>query len=183
MGLREVLAGLLLEGPAHGYRLHATLEAELGPLWQTRASQVYLTLGRMERDGLASSRRVRQATRPDRQLLELTERGRALAERWLSGPGAPDEAVVRLAVGRLVAPGRFRALATGILDERSAALRALRALRAAAGPGFPREAIDAEILRAQADVRWLAALRDRAAEVAVAPRGHRKGDGQVARPA
>src|SRR6266508_604763 len=124
VGLREVLAGLLLEGPAHGYRLHATLEAELGPLWQTRASQVYLTLGRMERDGLASSRRVRQATRPDRQLLELTERGRALAERWLSGPGAPDEAVVRLA-----------------------------------------------------------ALRDRAAEVAVAPRGHRKGDGQVARPA
>src|SRR6266705_2503941 len=110
MALREVLCSLLLGGPAHGYQLQARLEAELGPLWVTRASQVYLTLGRMERDGLASSRRVRQATRPDRQLFELTERGRAVARRWLDGPGSPDEAVVRLAVGRLVDPGRFRAL-------------------------------------------------------------------------
>ncbi len=44
MALREVLCSLLLDGPAHGYQLQVTLEAELGPLWVTRASQVYLTL-------------------------------------------------------------------------------------------------------------------------------------------
>src|SRR6266508_3301151 len=76
MGLQGVLAGLLLDSPAHGYQLQATLAAELGPLWVTRASQVYLTLGRMQRDGLVTARRVRQSTRPDRQLLELTARGR-----------------------------------------------------------------------------------------------------------
>src|SRR6266487_1236391 len=91
MALREVLCSLLLEGPAHGYQLQVTLEAELGPLWVTRASQVYLTLGRMQRDGLVVSRRVRQANRPDRQLLRLTARGRAVATDWLFAPGPAEE--------------------------------------------------------------------------------------------
>src|SRR6266705_2682093 len=133
MALREVLCSLLLDGPAHGYQLQATLEAELGPLWVTRASQVYLTLGRMQRDGLVVSRRVRQAARPDRQLLRLTERGRAVATDWLFAPGPAEEIVVRLALARLVLPDRFAELATLILEERTRAPRA----RVAMAPGRP----------------------------------------------
>src|SRR6266540_3690324 len=158
MGLQGVLAGLLLDSPAHGYQLQATLAAELGPLWVTRASQVYLTLGRMQRDGLVTARRVRQSTRPDRQLLELTARGRAAALEWLERPGPADEVVVRLAVARLALPNRFRDLAETVLAERSAALRSLRELRDEVdGGGFQREAVQAEIFRTQAEVRWLAA--------------------------
>src|SRR6266508_3337462 len=168
MGLQGVLAGLLLDSPAHGYQLQATLAAELGPLWVTRASQVYLTLGRMQRDGLVTARRVRQSTRPDRQLLELTARGRAAALEWLERPGPADEVVVRLAVARLALPNRFRDLAETVLAERSAALRSLRELRDEVdGGGFQREAVQAEIFRTQAEVRWLAGLPD--------PGGHRLG--------
>src|SRR2546425_1375123 len=127
MGLRGVLAGLLLQGPAHGYKLRATLEAELGPLWVTQPSQIYLTLGRMQRDRLVTSQRVRQLTRPDRQLLQLTDQGRAVAKAWLFEDATAEEIVVRLAVGRLAVPGQFAELAEAILEERSAALRALRA--------------------------------------------------------
>jgi DNA-binding PadR family transcriptional regulator len=183
MGLRGVLAGLLLDGPAHGYQLQATLAAELGPLWVTRASQVYLTLGRMQRDGLVTARRVRQSTRPDRQLLELTARGRAAALEWLERPGPADEVVVRLAVARLALPNRFRDLTETVLTERSAALRSLRELRDEVdGGGFQREAVEAEIFRTQAEVRWLAGVRDRGEELAAAPRGRRAkaGGGRLA---
>ena len=72
MSLSGALAALLLTGPSYGYELHTTLEAELGSLWATRASQVYLTLCRMTRDGLVTSERIHQDTRPDRQRLTLT---------------------------------------------------------------------------------------------------------------
>lgn len=170
MGLRGALAALLLEGASHGYRLTATLEGELGPLWVTSASHVYLTLGRMQRDGLLSSRRIRQQTLPDRQLLSLTPAGRAAAERWLYESDDPDENVLRLAVARVVAPKRFTDVVTTIIEQRSAGLAELRQLRAEAGASFGREAIDAEIHRAQADLRWAASLRDRAPAVVALPK-------------
>jgi predicted ABC-type transport system involved in lysophospholipase L1 biosynthesis ATPase subunit len=57
--------------------------------------RLYLTLGRMRRDGLVAVHRVRQATRPDRQIFELTARGRAAARAWLFEPGDASEGVVR----------------------------------------------------------------------------------------
>jgi DNA-binding PadR family transcriptional regulator len=174
MSLPGILAGLLLTGPAHGYQLQVTLEGELGPLWTTRASQVYLTLGRMQRDGLVSARRVRQTTRPDRQMFELTARGRDSARAWLSGPGDDDELVVRVAVARLAGEGTFQEIVEAALDQRTAALRALRTLRGEVDDGFQREAVDAEIFRAQAELRWLGGVRERAGEIAAAPRGSRR---------
>jgi DNA-binding PadR family transcriptional regulator len=165
MGLQGALAALLIPGRAHGYQLQATLEAELGPLWVTRTSQVYLTLGRMVRDGLVTTRRVRQATRPDRQLLALTSAGREVAYEWLLEPGPAEEIIVRLAVARLVAPNRFEELAGSIADERSAVLQRLRALRTQSEQGFQHEAVEAEILRVQGEIRWLAAVRERHAEI------------------
>lgn len=175
MGLQGVLAALLLDSTSHGYQLKATLEDELGPLWVTRASQVYLTLGRMQRDGLVSSRRVRQQTLPDRQLLSLTPTGRALAEQWLYESDDPDETVIRLAVARLVVPKRFAEVVDVVIEQRSAGLAELRQLRmeSAAG-GFQKEAIDAEVHRAQADLRWAASIRDRAAAIIALPRAARQ---------
>jgi DNA-binding PadR family transcriptional regulator len=173
MSIQGILASLLLDGPAHGYQLKASLEDELGPLWVTSASQVYLTLGRMQRDGVVSARRVRQERRPDRQLLALTAPGRALALEWLFESDDPDEGVVRLALARLVAPGRFAELIDIIAEQRSTALAELRSLRRDATQGFQREAIDAEIQRVQADLRWTAAVRERAEQIVQRPRAER----------
>jgi DNA-binding PadR family transcriptional regulator len=175
--LQGVLGGLLLAGPAHGYRLQATLAGELGPLWVTRASQLYLTLGRMRRDGLVAAHRVRQATRPDRQIFELTPRGHAAARAWLLEPGDDADLVVRLAVARLLGAETFGGLAESASAARVGALRSLRALREQVAGGFQRQAVEAEVFRVQAELRWLAHVRDHAGEIAAAPRGARGGGG------
>lgn len=169
MGLSGALAALLLTGPSHGYELHATLEAELGSTWVTRPAQVYLTLGRMGRDGLVTSQRIHQETRPDRQRLTLTEAGRRAAEDWLAA-GPADELVVRLAVARLVIPERLPALVASMTDERTAALHRLRAARAEDAGGFRAEARDAEIRAVEAQLRWLDGLRGHLAEIVARPR-------------
>lgn len=174
MGLPGCLAALLLRGPAHGYELKTTLEAELGPLWTTKTSQVYLTLGRMVRDGLITSRRLRQPTRPDRHLMALTGSGQDFARRWLYGPGERTEIPVRLAVGRVVAPRDFKPLADAIAQDRAATLRQLRRLRVDARDGFQREAIDAEIAQVQAELRWVTAIREEAEEISQRPPAPRR---------
>jgi len=174
MALQQALAALLLGGRSHGYQLMATLQAELGPLWETRASRVYLTLARMEQQGLVTSTRVRQGSRPERHLLRLTPRGRGVADRWLEGQGPADETVVRLAVARLVAPDRFEELVAATAGQRAASLRRLRDLRRRATEGFQPEALDAEIARAQSDLRWLATVRERQLEIVGRPAAQRR---------
>src|SRR5579859_4049012 len=173
MALQEALAALLLPGASHGYQLVTTLQAELGPVWETRASRVYLTLARMEQDGLVTATRVRQQSRPDRRLLRLTPRGRSMAESWLQGQGSTEDAVARLAVARVVVPNAFDRLATMLATNRSARLQRLRELRRQVSQGFQLEALDAEIARAQADLRWLAMVRDRSDEIVARPKAQR----------
>jgi DNA-binding PadR family transcriptional regulator len=168
------MAALLLAGPSHGYQLMATLEAELGPLWETRASRVYLTLSRMEREGLVTSTRVPQDNRPDRRLLQLTPKGRSVGERWLDGQGSTEDAVIRLAVARSAMPTKFGALAAALVSDRTARLQRLRGLRRHASEGFQPEALEAEIFRAQADLRWLGQVRDRQLEIVARRRATRR---------
>jgi DNA-binding PadR family transcriptional regulator len=182
VSLQGALAALLLPGPSYGYVLHATLERELGQLWVTRTSQVYLTLGRMSRDGITDATRVPQPPRPDRQVLRLTPRGRRLAETWLFGASDSDEILVRIAVGRLVVPDRFRDLLETITAERTAALHELRLLRADSPRGFARAAIELEIRRTEADLRWLNSVRTNAKELAVEGAAETEDPG-IARPA
>src|ERR1700693_17055 len=123
MGLQEALAGLLSAGPAHGYQLFSMLEGELGPAWETRQSHLYLTLARMERDGLVSGRRIRQRALPERQVFELTSKGRALADRWLTSAEPQSEMVVKLAIARVARPELFADLAAAISDEAAGRLK------------------------------------------------------------
>jgi DNA-binding PadR family transcriptional regulator len=174
MALQEALAALLLPGPSHGYYLAATLEGELGPLWETRASRLYLTLARMEQEGIVTSVRVRQDNRPDRRLLSLTSRGRAIATEWLAGAGSTEDAVVRLAVARVASPDDFGRLASVLGDQRTSRIQRLRELRREAGDGFQTEAINAEIAKVQAELRWLSLVRDRSDEILKRPRGQRR---------
>ena len=169
MSLGDALAALLLRGPAHGYELRAVLEAELGPLWVTRPSQVYLTLGRLARDGLIHGTRIPQEGRPDRTTFSLTAAGRRVGKAWLAGPGSSEEIPVRLAIGRLVDPARFAELVETIAAERREALRRLRAVHAEARDGFAPEALEREIRQVEADLRWLETVGRYADAIAARP--------------
>ncbi|MGH7761019.1 MAG: PadR family transcriptional regulator [Candidatus Dormibacteraceae bacterium] len=175
MALQEALAGLLSAGPTHGYQLFSILESELGPAWETRQSQLYLTLARMERDRLVSGRRLRQQTLPDRQVLELTPAGRAAAERWLRSAEPLSEMVVKLAVARIARPELFEDLAALLSDEVAGRLKTLRQLTGTVQSGFQKQALALDIARRQADLRWLTSIRDNAASILAQPRSFRRG--------
>lgn len=171
MNLTGALAALLLAGPSHGYELLTSLESELGPVWRVRTSHLYLTLGRMARDGLVVTRRVPQERRPDRQLVALSDVGSDVANRWLWESNQADELSIRLMVGRLVLGERFAELVDRASEQTSAELHRLRATRAGLGEaGFGPETTELEIRRLQADLRWLERLRRRADALVARPR-------------
>jgi DNA-binding PadR family transcriptional regulator len=55
MSVPHALLALLSEGPEYGLRLREEFEARTGKVWPLNVGQVYKTLGRLERDGLAES--------------------------------------------------------------------------------------------------------------------------------
>src|ERR1700689_5408540 len=72
--MRMPLLALLAKEPAHGYELKTQLEQVFGEAYpSTNIGQIYVTLQRLERDGLVRSQDVVQATRPNKRVYELTE--------------------------------------------------------------------------------------------------------------
>jgi DNA-binding PadR family transcriptional regulator len=55
LSVRHALLGLLSEGPKYGLQLREEFEAATGEVWPLNIGQVYTTLQRLERDGLAES--------------------------------------------------------------------------------------------------------------------------------
>jgi DNA-binding PadR family transcriptional regulator len=69
----------------HRYRFISTHRAEFG--------QLYQVLSRLAADGLISSEREPQATRPDRVVHTLTPRGRVALAEWLVEPTSASTAI------------------------------------------------------------------------------------------
>jgi PadR family transcriptional regulator, regulatory protein AphA len=78
--------GMLSWGEQSGYELKKIAEAGVGYLWTAAKSHVYAVLPSLVRGGYATSRRVTQASRPDKQLYRITRRGRAAFRDWLEEP-------------------------------------------------------------------------------------------------
>jgi DNA-binding PadR family transcriptional regulator len=55
VSVRHALLALLSEGPKYGLQLREEFEARTGEVWPLNVGQVYTTLQRLERDGLAES--------------------------------------------------------------------------------------------------------------------------------
>ena len=55
MSIPHFLLALLSEGPKYGLQLREEFEGGTGEVWPLNVGQVYKTLSRLERDGLAES--------------------------------------------------------------------------------------------------------------------------------
>jgi DNA-binding PadR family transcriptional regulator len=55
VSVRHALLALLTEGPKYGLQLRQEFESRTGEVWPLNVGQVYLTLQRLERDGLIES--------------------------------------------------------------------------------------------------------------------------------
>jgi DNA-binding PadR family transcriptional regulator len=101
MSVRHALLGLLSEGSKYGNQLREEFEARTGEVWPLNVGQVYTTLARLERDGLAESDDSEQDSQHKRY--RITSAGQEELARWLSTPPdltAPprDEMVIKVLV-------------------------------------------------------------------------------------
>lgn len=89
MSLRFAILGLLAREELSGYEITKRFDESVGSFWAAHAQQTYPELARLEREGLVSSRIVRQTGRPDKRLYRVTREGLAALRRWVVTPSPP----------------------------------------------------------------------------------------------
>jgi DNA-binding PadR family transcriptional regulator len=88
MSVRHALLALLSEGSKYGLQLRQEFEARTGEVWPLNVGQVYLTLQRLERDGLIES--VGDDQTGPQKAFRITPAGDEELSEWLQTP--PDVA-------------------------------------------------------------------------------------------
>ncbi|SDP33822.1 DNA-binding transcriptional regulator, PadR family [Klenkia soli] len=158
MSLTEVHLALLAGAPRHGYEIKREHDAWFPDTRPLPFGQVYATLARLQRDGLAEVVETRIESGPERTVYALTADGVARLRAWLAEPavatGSGAEEIVRKTIA---------ALHTGIdvdgfiARQRAAHLRCIRDLQAEPPHTAPAERLVREHLIAHldADLRWL----------------------------
>jgi len=158
--MRMPLLALLAREPAHGYELKSQLKQLFGEAYPTpNIGQIYVTLQRLERDGLVRSQDVVQVTRPNKRVYELTDAGREAVIGWIdetsAGPRIRDEFFTKLALSQL--SGTFDR--SGLINRQRRhcieQMRSLSDLTVSADRRIPRLLIEGALLHLQADLDWL----------------------------
>ncbi|MCK4741334.1 MAG: helix-turn-helix transcriptional regulator [Anaerolineales bacterium] len=90
------LLGLLIQQPAHGYRLHQRLTTDLGQIWRISLSQAYNILKRMETYGFIIGQMQEQVGTPARRHFEATPKGVERFEEWLDTPSGSSVRAIRV---------------------------------------------------------------------------------------
>jgi DNA-binding PadR family transcriptional regulator len=167
--MRELVLALLSGARTHGYELKQSWEQEFGDLLPAlNAGQIYVTLGRLERDGLVVGHSVPDDSRGKR-VYELTDAGREALSAWIEAPvpgtRLKNEFFMKLVVvasARLAEPGRLLERQRG---EYLQSLRDLNVLLEANGKGPAAELlIEGAILHLKADLEWLDLIERRLAQ-------------------
>jgi PadR family transcriptional regulator, regulatory protein AphA len=83
--------GLLTRCPMSGYDLKKEIEGSVGYFWGPAKSQIYAVLPRLVEAGFATSRRIAQSQRPDKQVYRITARGRRALKEWIEETPAPAD--------------------------------------------------------------------------------------------
>jgi DNA-binding PadR family transcriptional regulator len=166
MSVRHALLALLTEGAKYGLQLRQEFEARTGEVWPLNVGQVYLTLQRLERDGLVES------DGGDRdgpqKMFRITADGAGELTTWLRTPpdltSPPrDELVIKVLVAlRLPGvdlPGLLQAHRRRLVEL----MQRYTHIKADADPddlSLPLVA-DAELFRLESVVRWIDAAETR----------------------
>ena len=170
----HVLLALLSEEPKYGLQLREEFEAGTGEVWPLNVGQVYKTLGRLERDGLAESEGTGQDGPQKRY--RITADGREALVAWLRTPpdltSPPrDELVMKVLVAARL-PGTD---AHEVIQADRVYLLELMQQWTRLKEGEARDdlglalVVDAELFRLDAVIRWLDAAEVRLARAAAEP--------------
>lgn len=158
MSVGHTFLGLLDGGPQHGYGLKHDYDRWFGDGRQLKFGQVYATLSRLERDGLASIVAIEAGEGPDRKSYAITPGGVAELEQWLDTPVSPDDQSLGPLYAKVVVALMSGRSVDEVLDrQRTIHLEAMRRIRAHhAGAEMERQlALDLVIGHLQADLDWI----------------------------
>ncbi len=91
--LENLLLGLLMAQPKHGYQLYQDYEAHFRPIWQVGRSKFYAALAALHDAGFLDVQTEFQDDHPPRKVYHLTAAGREHFAEWLYHPVMPMRAV------------------------------------------------------------------------------------------
>jgi DNA-binding PadR family transcriptional regulator len=175
MSVRHALLALLSEGPKYGLRLREEFEAGTGEVWPLNIGQVYTTLQRLERDRLIQSDDDAERDSPQKRF-RITAAGERELAAWLRTPpdmSSPprDELVIKVLVAMRVAGTDVREV---IQAHRRYLVELMQQWTRIKEADADRDlalglAVDAELFRLDAVVRWLDAADGRIKRAAVEP--------------
>jgi DNA-binding PadR family transcriptional regulator len=155
--MRSFFLALLARGPVHGYVLKQRHDELFGPPWPPiNIGQIYVTMGRLERDGLVSMH-----VDGDRKLYELTELGEKELNHWIDVPettvSAKSDMLLRLVAASLVPGANVGQVLSEARQRLIGELRELdNALASAATPNELSQLLAQQAgLHLQADLKWL----------------------------
>jgi DNA-binding PadR family transcriptional regulator len=158
--MRMPLLALLAKEPAHGYELKTQMEQVFGQAYPSpNIGQIYVTLQRLERDGLVRSQDVVQTTRPNKRVYELTAAGREAVVAWMDrpseGPRVRDDFFMKLVLSQLSGNSDRLGLINRQRHHYLGLMRSLSELAEGTDRSIPRLLIEGAILHLQADLDWL----------------------------
>ncbi|CAL9446566.1 hypothetical protein SUDANB96_02363 [Streptomyces sp. enrichment culture] len=160
MSTRHILLGLLAAGPSHGYDLKRRHDERFPQARPLAYGQVYTTLQRLVRDGLAEVDGTDSDGGPERTLYRTTEDGARELARWAAEvtPPAPfvaNEIFAKVVVAILAAGDPE----TYLRDQRAAHMARMRELTAVkTAPGADLSTVlsaDYALTHLDADLRWM----------------------------
>jgi DNA-binding PadR family transcriptional regulator len=174
MSVRHALLALLSEGPKYGLQLREEFEARTGEVWPLNVGQVYTTLQRLERDGLVESDPAEQDG--PQKGFRITMPGAEELARWLRTPpdlGSPprDELVMKVLVALRVPGTDVRDVIQvhrRYLVELMQQWTRIKEAEAESDLGLAL-AVDAELFRLDAVIRWLDSADGRLKRAAADP--------------
>ncbi|TDE14043.1 PadR family transcriptional regulator [Jiangella asiatica] len=158
MSTSTTLLALLEPGPAHGYTLKRNFDQWFGRRRPLAFGQVYSTLARLTRDGLADQIEVEAGHGPDRRLYRITPDGAAAVDDWVFTPQPAEVFATSTLYARVtVALLSGRDVTDVLARQREAHLRRMRELQAARrqATGAVLLAVTYELAHLDADLRWI----------------------------
>lgn len=158
MAVAKMLLGLLEPGPAHGYTLKQQYDRHFGRVKPVPFGQVYASLARFERDGLAEVVTVEAGEGPARKKYAISPSGVSAVEDWMYTADEPTTfAASSLLAKTTLALMSARSAGTVLDAQRTVHMRRMRELtarrREAAVPELL--AITYELNHLDADLRWI----------------------------
>jgi DNA-binding PadR family transcriptional regulator len=158
MSVPLTLLGLLDREPSHGYDLKRDYDTWFGRGKPLSYGQVYATLSRLARDGMAIAGASEPGEGPDRKRYIITEAGAQEVEHWLSEPAAPEPHLQTVLFAKVVLSLMLELPADRYLNvQRAAHLQRMRELTQLKRDGSMVDTLLADhgLYHLEADLRWI----------------------------